>query len=103
LPLIISYLNARHDWELRCAFFSNIVGISAFVGMDSLERFILPCIIQALTDEEEFVIDKAVNILASLCELGLFLKHIMFNIVEKTAPMLSHPNMWIRYGRRDVL
>jgi hypothetical protein len=27
----------------------------------------------------------------------------MFNIVEKTAPMLSHPNMWIRYGRRDVL
>jgi phosphoinositide-3-kinase regulatory subunit 4 len=103
----------RHDWELRCAFFNNIVGVSAFVGMDSLEHYILPCILQALTgkffiiqneiviyflDEEEFVIDKAVNSLASLCELGLFRKHKLFDIADKTAPMLYYPNMWIRYG-----
>ena len=49
LPLIITFLNDRHDWELRCAFFQNIVGVSAFVGMDSLQLFILPCILQALT------------------------------------------------------
>lgn len=98
LPLIITFLNDRHDWELRCAFFQNIVGVSAFVGMDSLQLFILPCILQALTDEEEFVIDKAVSSLASLCELGLFRKHVLFDIADKSAPMLYHPNMWIRYG-----
>lgn len=49
LPLIITFLNDRHDWELRCAFLNNIVGVSSFVGMDSLEHFILPCLLQALT------------------------------------------------------
>lgn len=77
----------------------DIVGVSAFVGVDSLELFILPCILQALTDEEEFVIDKAVNSLAALCEQSLFRKHVLFDIAEKSAPMLYHPNMWIRYGK----
>src|SRR5689334_10026090 len=25
LPLIITFLNDRHDWELRCAFFQSIL------------------------------------------------------------------------------
>ena len=44
------------------------------------------------------MIDKAVNSLASLCELGLFRKHKLFDIAKETAPVLYHPNMWIRYG-----
>lgn len=114
LPFIITFLNDR-DWLLRCAFFHNIVGVSAFVGRSSLELFILPCITQALTgtcysstilssnlttqtDEEEFVVEKSVSCLACLCELGLFRKHILLEIVHKTAPMLLHPNTWVRYG-----
>lgn len=49
-------------------------------------------------DEEEYVIDKTVNSLASLCDLKLFRKHKLFDIAEKTAAMLYHPNVWIRYG-----
>ena len=85
LPLIITFLNDRHDWELRCAFLNNIVGVSSFVGMDNLEHFILPCLLQALTDEEEYVIDKDLNSIATLCELKLFRKHTLFDIAEKTA------------------
>lgn len=54
LPLIITFLNDRHDWALRCAFFHNIVGVSAFVGMDSLEHFILPCILKDVTGNNLF-------------------------------------------------
>eukprot|EP01087_Luapelamoeba_hula_P016325 TRINITY_DN5016_c2_g1_i1.p1 TRINITY_DN5016_c2_g1~~TRINITY_DN5016_c2_g1_i1.p1 ORF type:complete len:1525 (+),score=308.28 TRINITY_DN5016_c2_g1_i1:135-4577(+) len=100
LQYIITHeiLNGNGPWELRAAFFHNIVGVSAFVGIDELEKYILPCINHALTDEEEFVIDKAVNCFASLCELGLFRKQILFNIAEETVAMLLHPNTWIRFG-----
>ena len=97
LPHIITHeiLNGHGPWELRAAFFHNIVGVSAFVGIDDLEKYILPCIEHALSgmiitlpkqsqanthtpsaDEEEFVIDKAVNCIASLCELGMFRKQV---------------------------
>ncbi|KAJ1487266.1 hypothetical protein T484DRAFT_1787214, partial [Baffinella frigidus] len=46
LPLIITVLNDRSDWELRAAFFDNLAGVATFVGRDSLQHFILPCIIQ---------------------------------------------------------
>ncbi|KAL6072824.1 Serine/threonine-protein kinase, variant 2 [Balamuthia mandrillaris] len=98
LPHLSTLVNEHGDWELRCAFFHNIVGVSAFVGMVRLKAFILPCIYQCLTDEEEFVIDKAVNCMASLCELGLFRKPVLIEIAGRTAPMLFHPNVWIRFG-----
>ena len=45
LPLIITFLN-EGDWGLRDAFFQHIPGVATFVGMLSLERFILPCLYQ---------------------------------------------------------
>lgn len=36
--------------------------------------------------------------MASLCELGLFRKHKLFDIAQETVCVLYHPNMWIRYG-----
>lgn len=123
---LITFVNEHSDWQLRCAFFHNIVGVAAFVGDKSLELYILPCIEQALAgtasfsrtrrahtytaltdlscvavigaDEEEFVIDKAINCMGCLCELGLFRKPILINIAQKTTPMLFHPNTWIRFG-----
>lgn len=97
LPLIITFLNDK-DWRVREAFFHNIVGVASFVGRHSLETFILPCIQQALSDREEFVVDQAVSALSVLIELGLFSKHVMIDLCEKVAPMLLHPNVWIRFG-----
>lgn len=55
-------------------------------------------IINVKIDEEEFVIEKSISCLACLCELGLFRKHILLEIVHKASALLLHPNTWVRYG-----
>ncbi|KAF9971093.1 Serine/threonine-protein kinase, partial [Actinomortierella ambigua] len=97
LSHMITYLNGR-DWMLRSAFFESIVGVGAFVGGRSLEEYILPLTIQALTDSEEFVVEKVLKSLASLCDLGLFQKMAIWDLVSVIAPLLCHPSLWIRYG-----
>ncbi|KAG0266360.1 Serine/threonine-protein kinase [Mortierella polycephala] len=97
LSHMITYLNGR-DWMLRSAFFESIVGVGTFVGGRSLEEYILPLMIQALTDAEEFVVEKVLKSLASLCDLGLFQKLAIWDLVSVVAPLLCHPNLWIRYG-----
>lgn len=54
-------------------------------------------------DESEFVVAGAVNCLSSLCDLGLFKKHRMLEIIDKTSPLLLHPNTWIRYGAACIV
>ena len=50
LSHIITYLNDR-DWMLRHAFFESIVDVAACAGGRSLEEYILPLMIQALSGE----------------------------------------------------
>ncbi|KAG0188811.1 Serine/threonine-protein kinase [Apophysomyces sp. BC1034] len=97
LSHMITYLNDK-DWMLRSAFFESIKGVGTFVGSRSLEEYILPLMIQALTDAEEFVVDKVLNSLTSLADLGLFQKMKQWELVGIIAPLLCHPSIWIRYG-----
>ena len=48
LSHMITYLNDR-DWMLRFAFFDCVVDVAACAGGRSLEDFILPLMIQALS------------------------------------------------------
>nr|KAJ3420459.1 Serine/threonine-protein kinase [Polyrhizophydium stewartii] len=73
LSHMITYLNDP-DWSLRSAFCETIVGVGTFVGMRSLDEYILPLMVQALTDSEEYVVEKVLNSLTSLAELGLIAK-----------------------------
>ena len=82
LPHIISSLNDR-DWELRAAFFNNITNVAICVGQTAVTEFILPCIVQALTDYEKFVIENALNALAVLYELALLDTNVMLDVLEK--------------------
>jgi phosphoinositide-3-kinase regulatory subunit 4 len=50
LSHMITYLNDR-DWLLRYAFFDSIVDVAACAGGRSLEDYILPLMIQALSGE----------------------------------------------------
>ena len=50
LSHMITYLNDA-DWLLRYAFFESIVDVAACVGSRSLEEYILPLMIQALSGE----------------------------------------------------
>ena len=90
-----TYLNDK-DWILKCAFFQTIVGVATFVGGTSLEEFILPLMIQALTDSEEFVVEKVLSSFASMAELGLFQRSRTWEMVDIVARFMVHPNIWIR-------
>lgn len=97
-----TYLNDR-DWMLKCAFFETIVGIGAFMGSVSLEEFILPLMIQALTDTEEFVVQGALHSLAQLAGLGLLSKSRLWELVDVVARFSMHPNIWVRESAANFL
>lgn len=97
-----TYLNDR-DWMLKCAFFETIVGIAAFMGSVSLEEFILPLMIQALTDTEEHVVQGALHSLAQLAMLGLLSKSRLWELVEVVARFSMHPNIWVRESAAHFL
>lgn len=90
-----TYLNDK-DWILKCAFFQTIVGVATFVGGTSLEEFILPLMIQALTDPEDFVVEKVLSSFASMAELGLFQRSKTWEMVDIVGRFTMHPNIWIR-------
>lgn len=97
-----TYLNDR-DWMLKCAFFETIVGIAAFMGSVSLEEFILPLMIQALTDTEEYVVQGTLHSLAQLASLGLLSKVRLWELVDVVARFSMHPNIWIRESAAEFL
>jgi phosphoinositide-3-kinase regulatory subunit 4 len=94
------------------------------VGGRSLEEYILPLMIQSLSgiikiwkytaimikilntfiflillDSEEFVVEKVLNSLTSLAELGLFQKMKLCELAAVVSPLMCHPGIWIRYGK----
>ncbi|CAA7269893.1 unnamed protein product [Cyclocybe aegerita] len=97
LSHMITYLNDR-DWLLRYAFFESIVDVAACAGGRSLEEYILPLMVQALSDVEDSVVAKVLSALTSLCELGLFQKMRIWELMSATLGFLYHPNIWIRQG-----
>ena len=112
---MITYLNDR-DWLLRYAFFESIVDVAACVGGRSLEEYIFPLMVQALSglliicgmyaaktdlsveDEEETVVTRVLAALTSLSELGLFQRMRLWELMSATLGFLYHPNIWIKQG-----
>ncbi|KAF2728981.1 ARM repeat-containing protein, partial [Polyplosphaeria fusca] len=90
-----TYLNDR-DWMLKCAFFDAIVGVAVFVGGASLEGYILPLMVQALTDPEEFVVERVVRAFSAIAELGLFQRSKTWELIDIVGRLTMHPNIWIR-------
>lgn len=54
-------------------------------------------------DVEETVVAKVLAALTSLCELGLFQKMRIWELMSATLGFLYHPNVWIRQGRNAGL
>lgn len=97
-----TYLNDR-DWMLKCAFFDTIVGISAFLGSNTLEKFMLPLMVQAITDPEEHVVQGALHSLAELANLGLLTKPTYLELVGIIGRFTMHPNVWIRESAAEFI
>jgi len=96
LPILITFLNERNDWQLRATFFEHIPGVGALVGPMALQQFLLPCIIQALQDVEELVIERTLCCLFCLVQLGLLEMGLMTELTNKVILLAFHPNSWIR-------
>ena len=97
--VILSHLNTylnEKDWILKCAFFEALVGVAAYVGTVSLETFVLPLMVQSLTDPEDFVIERVLRSLAGMAELGLFQRHTTWDLVYIVVRLFVHPNLWVR-------
>ncbi|KAM0311405.1 hypothetical protein ACHAO8_007200 [Botrytis cinerea] len=90
-----TYLNDR-NWMLKCAFFETIVGVATFLGGISLEEFILPLMVQALTDSEDFVVRSVLHSFADMAQLGLFQRSKIWEMVDVVSRFTMHPNIWIR-------
>ncbi|EFZ04079.1 serine/threonine protein kinase and WD40 domain protein [Metarhizium robertsii] len=97
-----TYLN-DHDWTLKCSFFDTIVGIAAFIGSTSLEEFMLPLMVQALADTEEYVVQAALHSLAQLAGLGLLSRPKTWELVDLVGRFTMHPNIWIREAAAEFL
>ena len=96
LPMLITFLNERDDWQLRATFFECIAGVSSFVGPVALQQFLLPCIEQALQDVEELVIERALSCLISIVEMDLIDEPTMVQLATRIIPLLHHPGQCIR-------
>ena len=97
--VVLTYLNTYvndPDWMLRCAFFHTLVGVATFVGGTSLEEFLLPLMVQALSDAEELVSEKVLTSLGVMSQLGLFQRDTLWEIVAIVGRFMIHPNPWIR-------
>ncbi|XP_044722055.1 kinase [Hirsutella rhossiliensis] len=97
-----TYLNDR-DWTLKCAFFDTVVGIATFIGSTSLEEFMLPLMVQALADAEEFVVQAALQSLAQLAGLGLLSRSKIWELTDLVGRLTMHPNIWIREASAQFL
>lgn len=91
----ITYLNDK-DPLIRMELFDCIVAISPFVGSISLDQYLLPLMIQTLADSEEFVVNKVLEALTILCDLGLLKLQRIWELVETCSKFMIHPNTWIR-------
>lgn len=92
-----TYLNDK-DWQLRCAFFEAITGVATYVGGTALEEYIMPLMVQSLTDPEEFVLVKVLGALRGMAELGLLGRGSVWEIVGIVGRFMVHPNLWVRQG-----
>jgi phosphoinositide-3-kinase regulatory subunit 4 len=90
-----TYLNDR-DWQLKNAFFETIVGVATYVGTAGLEEFILPLMVQALTDPEELVVERVIRSFSSIADLGLFQRPTLWELLDIVVRFTMHPNLWIR-------
>jgi phosphoinositide-3-kinase regulatory subunit 4 len=90
-----TYLNDK-DWMLRCAFFDTVTGIATYLGGVALEEYIMPLMVQSLTDPEEFVVEKVLKALSTMAELGLFQRTKTWELVDVVGRFMIHPSIWIR-------
>lgn len=102
LSHIITYLNEKGDFLIRSAFFDNITSIATFLGTEC-EDILKPLLQQGLSDPEETVLCKTLNTLASIIEMKLLSKPLMYQLIGEASSLLSHPNPWVKHAILNLI
>jgi phosphoinositide-3-kinase regulatory subunit 4 len=102
LSHLITYLNDKSP-QLRVAFVEAVIGLSIYVGTISLEHYILPLLVQTLSDPEELVVIKVLHIFEDLATLGLIRKDFIWDLLTTVSKLLLHPNEWIRQSALSLI
>ncbi|KAL3234941.1 Serine/threonine-protein kinase VPS15 [Nakaseomyces bracarensis] len=95
LSHLITYLNDK-DPALRMFLVQCISGIAILLGPITMEQYILPLLIQTLTDTEEIIVVSVLKNLKDLIKTGFVAKSYFHDITQIVAPLVLHPNNWIR-------
>ncbi|XP_065214852.1 phosphoinositide 3-kinase regulatory subunit 4 isoform X2 [Planococcus citri] len=95
LSHMVTFLNDKNDKQLRASFFDCIPGVAGYIGIFCTDMLI-PLLLQGTTDSEEYIIRKAINSMSAMTELGLFKKSTLLTLINGTACLMIHPNLWIR-------
>ncbi|KAH3677232.1 hypothetical protein WICMUC_001813 [Wickerhamomyces mucosus] len=95
LSHLITYLNDR-NLLLRLSFIESVIGLSIYVGATSLEHYILPLLVQTLTDPEELIVIKVLKSFQDLIKLGLIREEFIYDLLSTVAKLILHPNNWIK-------
>lgn len=70
------------------------------MGGTALEEYIMPLMVQSLTDPEEFVVVKVLSALRGMAELGLLGRGVVWEVMGVVGRFMVHPNLWVRQGMR---
>ncbi|ODQ67089.1 WD40 repeat-like protein [Nadsonia fulvescens var. elongata DSM 6958] len=95
LSHLITYLNDK-DVKVKLAFFEATIQLSTFIGITSLELYILPLLVQTLTDADEFVVQKILQCLALFADAHLIRSPYIWELIKVVIKFAAHPNQWIR-------
>jgi phosphoinositide-3-kinase, regulatory subunit 4 len=104
--VILGYLNTyinNGDWMLKNAFFEAIVGVATYMGTAVLEEFILPLMVQALTDPEESVVERVIRSFSAIAKLGIFQPSTVWELVDTVARFTMHPDISIREAATEFI
>ncbi|KAH3680281.1 hypothetical protein WICPIJ_008339, partial [Wickerhamomyces pijperi] len=92
---LITYLNDK-DPALRAVFIESVIGLSVYAGVTSLEHYILPLLVQTLTDPEELIVVKVLKSFQDLIKLGLIRNQYIWDLSAIFTKLILHPNDWIK-------
>ena len=96
LSHMTTYLNNK-DWRLRESFFQAIVHVGSIAGGASLESYILPFVMEALSDPEQAVALRVLECLQGLVRSGSLQPPKIHEILEIVVCFLCHPAIWLRH------
>ena len=95
IPGLFTFFN-RKEWQLRVSFLDVVVGISFYIGKESLHKVLLPCLEECLNDARPAVVERCLEAFTSLTEMNIFESQLLLSRITQIVPLCVHYSAWVR-------